>query len=55
MTELTKETESKKIEHILNELRSMRNTHEFKDGYRSLYNSACDRLDILHSKLINGL
>lgn len=45
--------ESERISSMLDELRILRNSH--LDGYRTIYNSVCDKLDILKSKLIHGL
>lgn len=50
---INRDLELKRITEILTELRELRNTHD--DGYRTFYNSVCDRLDVLESKLIHGL
>lgn len=52
---ISRDSEVQKIEQVLNELREMRDKHKFEDGYRSYYNTVCDRLDVLHSKLLHGL
>lgn len=49
------DSEAQEIEQILNRLRDMRNKNKFEDGYRTYYNAVCDRLDVLHSKLLHGL
>lgn len=40
------------IKNILEELRAMRNKEPVYTELRSHYNTACDRLDVLLSKLI---
>lgn len=44
-----------RIGSILEELRDIRNSLDQNDAYRYYYNSVCDRLDVLHSKLVHGL
>ena len=47
--------ESKICDNMLLQLREMRSTHKNITGYRGYYNSVCDKLDILCSKLTNGI
>lgn len=49
---INRDSELKRITEILTELRELRNTHN--DRYRTFYNSVCDKLDVLESKLIHG-
>jgi hypothetical protein len=44
-----------RIGSILDELRDVRNSLDQNDAYRYYYNQVCDRLDLLHSKLVHGL
>lgn len=52
---ISRESEKNRISEILEELRNLRNRHSFEDGYRPFYNTVCDKLDVLESKLIHGL
>jgi hypothetical protein len=50
---ITKEDELKTIQKALADLRGYRDLHPF-GKIRSLYNTICDRLDVLESKIINS-
>jgi hypothetical protein len=48
-----REAEIAKVKQMLDDARKMRDMHPY-DEIRAAYNAACDKLDVLHSKLNNN-